>query len=86
MADQHQQDVNDQLRLECGVRQGRLTVGEALAAGPQLAVSAGAVGETDLVAAEALATGGMLADSGVQEGVYGNVEQPGELLGGEAVC
>ena len=40
----------------------------------------------DLDAAEALAAGAMLADSGVQEGAYGNVEQSGELLGGEAVC
>ena len=64
---------------------GPHAVGEALAAGPQLAVSAGAVGEIDIDAAEALATGAMLADSGEQEGAYGNVEQSGELLGGEGV-
>ncbi|MDE0124593.1 MAG: hypothetical protein OXN97_08465 [Bryobacterales bacterium] len=61
--------------------------GESLTESPiRLAVSAGAVGETDLDAAEALGAGAMLADSGVQEGAYGNVEQSGELLGGEAVC
>ena len=68
-------DVSDQLRLECGVQQGRLAVGETLVAGPQLAVSAGAHGEIDIDAAEALAAG-----------AYGNVEQSGELLRGEAVC
>ena len=44
MADQHQQDVNDQLRLKGGGQQGRLAVGEAL------------------------------ADSGEQEGAYGDVK------------
>ena len=86
LEDIHQQDVNHQLRLECGVQQGRLAVGEALAAGPQLVVAAGAVGEIDIDPAEALAAGAMLADSGEQVGACGIVEQSGELLGGEAVC
>ena len=68
-----------------GGRQGRLAVGEALAAGPQLAVSGGAVGEIDIDAGEALAAGAVLTDGGEQEGAYGNVEQCGEFPGGEAV-
>ena len=86
MADQHQQDVNDELRLEGGGQPGRLAVGEALPAGPQLAVSGRAVGEIDIDAAQPLAAGALAADSGEQEGAHGNLEKSGEFLGGEAVC
>ena len=59
--------------MSCGSRgggqPGRLAFGEALPAGPQLAVSGGAVGEIDVDAAEALAAGAVLTDGGEQERV-----------------
>ena len=64
MADQRQQDADDQLRLEGGGQQSRLAVGEALLAGPQLAVEGRAVGEKDVDAAEALAADAIRADGG----------------------
>ena len=85
MADQHQQDVNDQLRLEGGGQPGCLAIGEALLAGLQLAVAGRAVAEIDIDAAEALAADALAADRGEQDGVHGNVQEAAEFPVGEAV-
>ena len=60
MADQDQQDLDDEVRLQRGGERGGAAGGKASLAGMLLAVAGGALAEMDVDAAEALATGAAL--------------------------
>ncbi len=86
MADQHQQHLNDDVRLERRGQLGRAAGSAARLAGAQLlSASLGGGGEIDIDAANALAAGPSLAHGGEQEGMHGDVQQGPELLVGATV-